>query len=518
MLKKLIFLLILCCSVWSLPAQNNAVNTYSNPVIGGDIPDPTVIRVGDDYFAAGTSHNRVPMYPLYHSKDLINWEKLGGIFNEPPAWIQGACWAPELFYNDGIYYVYYTAKRKSDGISCIGVATSTDPRNGFKDHGMMVETGNEAIDAFVFKDDDGKLYFTWKAYGLDPTRPIEILISEMSPDGLSLVGKHWTLSNFAEGWIGRGEEGQVLLKRKDYYYHFYSVGGCCDNRCTYEIRVARSKSLRGPWEQYEVEPLLCGNELWRCSGHGTIVQTQDGRYFYMYHAYQAHDFEYVGRQALLDEMLWDDRTGWPYMKYGNSPTAQAPVPFKGTVQQSRAKFYDPFLDHSLDKWYQWELDLARPKAEKKDGVMTMKKDGEGLSILSKTTLKGNYAAETAVLNASPYFKGIAVYSSPRNIYMIGTEGDAVKVYHQTGRERIELYSEKTGGALPLYLKIEATGGRLYRFMWSADGKNWKGFPEGWGSVDGSVRNFGSGISAGMIIDGPASAEGKFQYFSITTKY
>ena len=69
-----------------------------------------------------------------------------------------------------------------------------------KDHGIIIEWREEAIDAFVFKDDDGKLYITWKAYGLTEGRPIEILGSELSPDGLSLVGEHFTLCDHTKGW------------------------------------------------------------------------------------------------------------------------------------------------------------------------------------------------------------------------------------------------------------------------------------------------------------------------------
>ena len=142
-------------------------STYNNPVIRGDFPDPTVIRVGEDYYAAGTTSDFAPSYPLYHSKDLVNWNKIGAVFNNPPEWIKGDCWAPELFYNNGTYYVYYTARKKSDNISCIGVAVTTDISKGFEDKGILIEWGKEAIDAYVFKDDNGELYITWKAYGLD---------------------------------------------------------------------------------------------------------------------------------------------------------------------------------------------------------------------------------------------------------------------------------------------------------------------------------------------------------------
>src|SRR5690606_28960672 len=117
-------------------------------------------------------------------------------------------------------------------------------RKGFTDHGIIIEWGEEAIDAFVFQDDDGKLYIAWKAYGLTEGRDIEILASELSADGLSLVGEHFTLTDFSKGWQGAGDEGQCVVKHNGYYYMLYSIGGCCDNRCDYRVMVARSKNLR----------------------------------------------------------------------------------------------------------------------------------------------------------------------------------------------------------------------------------------------------------------------------------
>src|SRR5687768_16555840 len=100
-------------------------------------------------------------------------------------------WAPELVHRNGKFYVYYTARRASDKVSCVGVATADKIEDGFTDHGVLVEYGSEAIDGFLVEDTDG-LYMTWKAYGLDQ-RPIELLGAKMSEDGLKITGKPFTL-------------------------------------------------------------------------------------------------------------------------------------------------------------------------------------------------------------------------------------------------------------------------------------------------------------------------------------
>ena len=122
--------------------------------------------MGDTYYAAGTSSEWGPAFPMYSSKDLINWTYLGPVFSKLPAWTKGSYWAPELYYRNGTFFVYYTARRKSDGHSYIGVGTTRDLSKGFTDHGLLLEWTSEAIDAFVIED-AGKCYLTWKAYGLD---------------------------------------------------------------------------------------------------------------------------------------------------------------------------------------------------------------------------------------------------------------------------------------------------------------------------------------------------------------
>ena len=229
--------------------------------------------------------------------------------------------------------MYYTAKRKGDLVSCIGVATTRDPHEGFTDHGIIVDWGKEAIDPFVFKDDDGKLYITWKAYGLNQDRPSEILASELSPDGLSSKGRHFSLTRYDKGWKGEGDEGESIVKHGLYYYMLYSVGGCCDEHCTYEVMVSRSTSIKGDWEQHPT-PILHGGDRWKCAGHGTLVETADHRYYFLHHAYHDIDFQFIGRQGMLDELIWDEKTGWPQFKNGDTSSAYASMPFKNTVQVS----------------------------------------------------------------------------------------------------------------------------------------------------------------------------------------
>ena len=213
--------LLLLASILTFMGAGAQQATFRNPVIAGDMADPTVIRVGNTYYATGTSSEWAPYYPLFRSKDLVNWRQIGHLFEQQPAWTRSSFWAPELFHRNGKTYAYYTARRKTDGTSYIGVATADKPEGPYTDHGPIVEYGTEAIDAFVLED-AGELYISWKAYGLDQ-RPIELLACKISDDGLRMAGEPFTLLRDDKQ---QGMEGQHWLKIGDYYYIVYSINGC----------------------------------------------------------------------------------------------------------------------------------------------------------------------------------------------------------------------------------------------------------------------------------------------------
>src|SRR5262245_51821813 len=94
--------------------------TYSNPVMAGDYPDPSVIRVGRDYWATATTSEWAPLFPLLHSRDLVNWRMVGSALQKRPDWSDDNYWAPEISHYRGRYFIYYTGHKKG-GSLCIAV-------------------------------------------------------------------------------------------------------------------------------------------------------------------------------------------------------------------------------------------------------------------------------------------------------------------------------------------------------------------------------------------------------------
>src|SRR5262245_56319382 len=119
------------------PGSAAAVPTYRNPVLAGDYPDPSVIRIGRDYWAAVTSNSWRPPFTLLHSTDLVNWSTAGSVLRRAPHWTRGNFWAPELVQHGDHLLVYYSALQRS-GSFCVGVAVGRRPGGTFDDRGPVV--------------------------------------------------------------------------------------------------------------------------------------------------------------------------------------------------------------------------------------------------------------------------------------------------------------------------------------------------------------------------------------------
>jgi len=145
--------------------------------------------------------------------------------------------------------------------------------------------------------------------------PTILWAQPLSSDGLRLTGEAKEILRNDAGWEGAVVEGPFVVHRGDWFYLFYSGNGCCGRGCGYALGVARARSLLGPWEKNPANPILSGNDHWKCPGHGSIVQDEQSRYWLLYHAYSAKDFVFTGREALLDEVKFSANV---YVKFFGS--------------------------------------------------------------------------------------------------------------------------------------------------------------------------------------------------------
>ena len=118
---------------------------YENPVIPGDHPDPSLIRIGGDYYATATTSEWAPLFPILHSRDLVNWTNIGAVFHKRPEWAVGNFWAPEIAKFGDTYFVYYVGRKKNGPLS-IAVATASKPQGPYTDHGPFISQEAGSID------------------------------------------------------------------------------------------------------------------------------------------------------------------------------------------------------------------------------------------------------------------------------------------------------------------------------------------------------------------------------------
>ena len=509
---KVVFLLVLI----TIPSESFSQESgyFENPVIRGDAADPSIIRVDDTYYVVATSSEWAPFYPLFTSKDLINWEQQGHVFDEKPEWTSNSFWAPELYYRNNTMYCYYTARRKSDNVSFIGVATADGTSLEFKDHGPIVVFGTEAIDAFIFED-NGELFITWKAYGLD-NRPIELLGSRLSDDGLQLIGEPFSLLRDDEGV---GLEGQYHFKKGDYYYIIYSAKSCCGWGSDYDVRVARAKSFKGPYEVYNENPILSGGggDYMSC-GHGTVVNTPDGRMFYYSHGYQSDASFYLGRQHILHELVIND-ADWPVFKTGKLAVNRQPVPFAGTEQKIVSQFRDDFNDNTLKVNWTWNYPFSDIDYALSDGKLSLSgtpKEGNlNGTVLCLRPGAIHYSYETKVDNSNGSFKGLTMYGDDKNVIAIGKSGNKIEVKSvRDGNESI-LFTTVSDIELP-HFKIDVEDGCFLTLSYSENGRDWVATDEN--AVDASfLVRWDRVARPGMIHIGEQSEPALFNHFEINNK-
>lgn len=453
-----IFLIVAVFISSPLRAQNQAR-------IVGDFADPSVISANGKYYAVGTSSEWAPHLPIYTSTDLREWKQVGFVFEKTPDWIASSFWAPEYYYQNGTYYVYYSAKRKSDGVSCIGVATSKFPDRGFVDQGIVVDYGTESIDAFVVRD--GKdLYMTWKAYGLDK-RPIELLGSKLSADGMKLEGEPFSI---LQDTAKIGIEGQSFIKKDGYYYMFYSAGACCGPGCDYHVQAVRSKTIRGPYEDVGESVLLGSNERWKCMGHGTFVTDKKGDNYYLFHGYSQDGTVFTGRQGLLAKLEWSDH---------NKPV------FDFIKNDSEDKVSSFSLDFKKIKrsavFGQWDFRNSIPKIELNSTGLHLfpgeiKANDVG-SVLTWRPASKTYDI-TAKLNLlksdKELLKGVVIYGDKDRALGLSVQGKKVIVWQASGEEYKILSSQEIPeNAKEISLRLQTKDDLSCTASFSVEEGNWK---------------------------------------------
>jgi xylan 1,4-beta-xylosidase len=481
--------------------QLSIAQTSGALVLPGDYPDPSVVKIGDTYWATATTSNWAPLFPLLVSKDLYNWENKGHVFTQLPSWADYYFWAPEITYDNGKVYVFYAAHKKNGNL-CLGVASASKPEGPYKDHGPLMCEAAGSIDAFSIRDEKGKLYVVWKEDGNSVKKSTPIWAAELNEQRTAIVGEKKELFRNDVTWEQNLVEGVSMIRHGDYFYAFYAGAGCCGRGCTYATGVARSKNLLGPWEKYEKNPIQTGDKNWKCPGHGTPVE-KDGKYYFLYHAYNKESDVYTGRQGILQEFRF---TSDDWIEFLDNTIAPTPTP---------TEVKDDFTGSTLDTDWQWSV-FNPVKTSLRNGKLTLSAmPSNGGAFIGFKTLSSSYQAEIVLLTSTAA-SGIGLVGDDKNMIRLLVSGSELTVSKlENDKETVVVKQSITAGP-KIHLRMDVSNGSEASFSYSVDGTSFVKVNQS--AVDGhALPPWDRAVRVGLISKGAVSQKTVIESFVLKNK-
>ena len=301
-----------------LPEPRNG--EYANPVLTGFYPDPSITRVGDDYYLVTSTFSYFPGIPVFHSRDLVSWTQIGNAIDRPGQLnfknlgMSRGVFAPTIEHHDGTFYIANTC------VDCGGnfLLTAKDPRGPWSDPIWLPSIGG--IDPSLFFDDDGR------AWILNNDAPVgeplyeghrAIWIQEFDPKTNTSFGPRKVLINGGVDistkpiWI----EGPHIYKKDGWYYLSAAEGGTAEGHSQV---VLRSRTVTGPYVANPANPYLTQRDLPRerpnpitSAGHVDMVELPNGDWWATFLAVRPYEGDYynTGRETFLMPVEW--KNGWP---------------------------------------------------------------------------------------------------------------------------------------------------------------------------------------------------------------
>lgn len=291
---------------------------YTNPIIPGFHPDPSICKAGDDYYLVNSSFQFFPGVPLFHSKDLVHWEQIGNCLTRPSqvsltnANAGGGIFAPTIRYQDGVFYMITTNVSGKGNF----VVHTTDPRGEWSEPVWLEQGG---IDPSLYFE-DGKCFMVSNPDGY-------INLCEIDP----MTGKQLTPSKrIWDGTGGRYPEGPHLYKKDGWYYLLISEGG---TELAHKVTIARSRYMDGPYRPNPANPILThASQAGESSpiqgtGHADFIEANDGSWWMVCLAYRAMPGMHhtLGRETFLAPVRWDENA-WPVVNGSGTIALDMKVP------------------------------------------------------------------------------------------------------------------------------------------------------------------------------------------------
>lgn len=322
---------------------------YYNPIIKGFNPDPSICRVGKDYYLVTSSFEYSPGIPIYHSRDLVNWTQIGNCVRRPEEFPMenvkdsGGIWAPTIRYHKGLFYVTATLEGYGNFI-----ITAENPAGEWSSP-VWVPMGG--IDPSLLFE-DGKAYYCTNET-LNPGNE-EITLAEIDVETGELIGEQRTIWN---GIGGGFLEAPHIYIIDEWYYLIAAEGGTNFNHM---ITMARSRTIWGPYENCPRNPILTNahdtSKEVQCSGHGDLLQDHLGNWWIVHLGIRLsrRTMSNLGRETFLTPVIWED--GWPVVDNNRKATLVCEGPLWAKQEHARGLSVDFSQTHWEPEW----IFLRRP--------------------------------------------------------------------------------------------------------------------------------------------------------------
>lgn len=451
---KQLLLLLHFAFIFLMPI--NAQTSYQNPILGGDFPDPTIMREGNDYYMTHSAFDYVPGLVVYHSRDLVHWEPISFALKT----YLGSIWAPDMKKIGNKYYIYFTV-HGSYRTNC--VVTADSPYGPWSDP-VDLKIGD--IDPCVVQA-NGKRYL-FMSGGNRWT---------LADDGLSVI--EGSKQHVYDGWQYPAEwltegfclEGPKVYHIGKYFYYLNAEGGTAGPPTSHMVVVARSKSIDGPWENMPENPLIHTynrDDRWWSKGHGSLIDTPDGHWYCVYHAYE-NNFTSLGRQTLIDPVHFTS-DGW-IVSDGDDSSKPMTISLKAATVDRLAHLGQFRI--GLDWRYYKNYDPSRVTVG--NNTITIKGLGNSLGESAPLMfIAGEHAYEIeAEIEIEGNVKaGLCMYYNFD--YNVGTGFDGTNRYRYRRNKSNRVGQTKTQH---IWLRLR-NDEHIITASWSTDGKTWT--RENWG--------------------------------------
>jgi alpha-N-arabinofuranosidase len=509
-LRFVIFFLPFLISCDNFSEQDSGA--FPNPILAGFYPDPSICRVGEDYYLVNSTFSYFPGIPVFHSKDLVNWRQIGSVLdraeqlNLDGQGVSRGIFAPAIRHSGGKFYVTCTLVDIGGNF----VASAEKPEGPWSNPVWIPQVNG--IDPSLFFDDDGKAYILYNSVAPNDKPFYEghrtIRMYEFDPESLKVKGEERLLVNGGTDlarkpiWI----EGPHIFRKEGYYYLICAEGGTADQHS--EV-VFRSTKVDGPYISFEKNPILTQRHLdprrmnpITTTGHADFVQTEAGDWWAVFLGCRPYrlvtvqeEYFNTGRETFMAPVQWEN--GWPIINPGREevqyhysfpmkpmdPKPEIPVSgnfrYRDEFDKTELGFNWMFLRTPHEQWYSLSGRSLRMRLRPETA------SGTGNPSFLGHRQQHLHGSAVAALEFEPAAEnekaGLIIFQNEKHFYLlcksVAGKEPVVQLYRSAGTfgrgDRMELLASQKVPKEPkrIFLKVEAKGD-IYAFRYAVQPDQW----------------------------------------------